>query len=291
MIHLQTRYLDYFIGENGQNLSFADRASGTELLRPSPCAILTDADRTEHPAVACAYADGVLSIRFDGGAEASVAVKECGDYLRFELLSLSDESVFRVAFVNIEIDGDHPAFAGALMNMTINAKPEEYPGISHILRCEAYPHVGVTGAAAAVIGSPLNVLRGIMRTVTEDIPAGELPINPYGGAYALDEVDHGANRAYTILPEPITPEEAEVFAQDMKKFGLTQVYLHPGYGMYAHGSFEPNPEVYGDIEGFRKLVEVFHRNGIQVCLQTYTFFIGHNSRHVTPVPHPPYFAV
>lgn len=286
MIHLQTRWLDYRIGEDGQNLSFTDRINGTELLRPSPCAILTDADRVEHPACSCSFENGVLAIRFEGGAEATVAVEERGEYLRFELLSLSDETVFRVAFVNIEIDGDHPAFAGTLMNMTINAKPEEYPGVSHILRCEAYPHVGVKGAAAAVFGAPHDALRGIMITVTEDIPAGELPINPYGGAYALDNLDCGSTRAYTILPEPITPEEAEEFARCMKMFGLTQVYLHPGYGMYAHGSFEPNPEVYGDLEGFRKLVDVFHRNGIQVCLQTYTFFIGHNSSHVTPVPHP-----
>ena len=285
MIHLQSRYLSYKIGEDGQNVSFSDPATGIDLLKPSPCAILTDGNRVEHPAVSCSFADGILTIGFEGGETAQVQVTAEEEYLKFTLLSLSDETAFRVAFVNVSINGDHPDFVAALMPMTINAKPEEYPGISRLLRCEAYPHVGVENAAGALIAAPKSELRRIMGVVTNDIPEDELPRNPYGGAFALDNTDKGSTRPYTILPEPITVEEAEEFACWMERFGLTQVNLHPGYGMYAHGSFEPNKEVYGDLDGFRKLVDTFHRHNIQVCLQAYTFFVGHNSSFVTPVPH------
>lgn len=271
----------------GRILRFSRAGSDTDLLSAvlPPVARLTLTDGTEVFPEAVEFDGTFLTEMFPGGYSAKVEICVCAHYLLFTLREVSRTDFYSLAFLSVPVLSDPAAHCGCVAT-AINCKPGEYPGINRLLQLEAFPKTGCAGAAGAVCAASPDALRGILKEIVLDIPEGAMPVNPLGGPFALDDPGAGANRAYTILPEPLTPGEAAVFADRMLAFGLTQVNLHPGYGMYAHGSFEPNPDVYGDIEGFKKLVKVFHDRGIQVFVHSYTFFIGHNSRYVTPVPHP-----
>ena len=297
MISIKTKRFQYSIAENGRNLEFTDLRTGENAAAASYCAVLTDADKKQHYPVSVKMPDSVLHIAFDNGISISVQTETRSDYALFTLQAVSCEDFFSVAFVNIETSirydehlyRESDLFTASLMGMTVSTRMAEHPGRNTVLRAEAYPHIGLLStkrspypARAAVIGAADCDIRAIMKEVMQEIPEGELPKSERGGPWAYDCKD--ARRTYTTL-SGVRLEEVDGIVERLRKFGISQVGIHQGVP-YRQGDFEVNRELYPNgLPDFKAVIDRFHSHGFQVGLHPYTFFVDHNSRYLTPVPH------
>jgi len=201
---LKTKYVEYEISESGRNVRFSCDTKKCKI-KDTPCAFITNNDRSTVEATGAKYEDGVLNLTFSDGTFAKVEVAEKSDYLIFTLKEVSREDFISIAFVNIEIEESSEDLVGCLMGMTLSTHMAEHPGDNTILRASAYPHIGLYStkrspnpAKAAVIGAPLKELREIQKKVIEEIPKGELPISKKGGPWA-NEVSEDAKGVYSVF--------------------------------------------------------------------------------------------
>ncbi|NLM79088.1 MAG: hypothetical protein GX173_13585 [Ruminococcaceae bacterium] len=298
-IHLKTASFTYTIADDGRNVSFVDLATGRNLIREGFCALLTDQERQQHRPRSVSYDPPLLTVTFDNNLVMVLEIAEKADFVTFTLKNLSSDDFHSLAFVNIETDIDYQpyvtdaqsnlCFTTTLMGMTAATRMVEHPGRNNLLRAEGYTHIGLLGTTrskypvkAAVIGAHDSKIRSIMKRVTDEIPDGELPKSKKGGAYALDCED--ARRTYTTL-SAVRLEEVDEVCALMKKLGISQAGIHQG-ASYRQGDFVVNTDIYPNgLPDFKKVIDRFHEHGVQVGLHPYTFFVGHNSHYLTPVPH------
>lgn len=298
MISISTARFTYNISAEGKNLSFIDKRTGIDYIADSYCAVLSDKRKKEYYPVNAAFDGSLLTVRFSNNLKAAIRVKTHSDYVTFTLEKVDSEDFFAIAFVNIAVniaydrylfETPDTAFTASLMGMTVSTRMAEHPGRNTLLRAEAYPHIGLFAtkrspypAKAAVIGAPDSEVRKIMKQVLQEIPDGELPKSTKGGPYALDCKD--ARRTYTTLFN-VKPNEVDAVVARLKRLGITQVSIHQGIP-YRQGDFEVNRELFpGGIADFKALIARFHHYGIQVGLHPYTFFLAHESKYLTPIPH------
>lgn len=299
MITLQTGRFRYDIGEDGRNLSFIDRQSGRNYIADSYCALLTDYEKQQHLPVSVSFEEELLRVRFDNGIEIATKVEFYEEFLTFTLQEVSSQDFHAVAFVNLEVDIDYSSyspdtgeggFTASLMGFTVATRMAEHPGRNTRLSAEGYPHIGLFGTnnsiypvKAAVLGTQDGQMRDLMKQVMELIPDGEMPKSKLGGPWAYDVPD--ARRTYSNSGA-VTLEEVEAAIADFKRLGISQVGIHQGKP-YTQGDFQVCKEMYpGGLEDFKKLIRIYHEHGFQVGLHSYTFFVAHESKYLSPVPHP-----
>ncbi len=303
MIEFRAKSFAYGISDTAENLYFKDLRNGEDPLSstPSVCSYLTLADETVIPATAASFQSPLLTLTYENGTVADIEVLDRGDYFIFTLARVSNENFLKIAFVNIPIDIDYHQyianreapnlFTATLMGLTCATRMAEHPGRNLTLRAEGYPKIGLKGTRghldrpvrAAVFGAPDGQIRDIMKRVIEEIPDGELPKSKKGGPYALDYKD--ARRTYMGCPSALRLKDVPAYIEKCKKLGVTQVGFHQGGG-YTQGDFALNPEIFPNGESdLKKLVDMFHEAGILIAVHCYTFFVAHNSKYLTPVPH------
>ncbi len=299
MFTLSTKWFQYTIGDDGKNASFIDLETGEDHISESYCAVLTDHEKNKHFPISAKYSNGEIFIEFDNGIEIVTGVEMFDEFMTFTLKAVSDDDFHAVAFVNIEVDMDYSTysldtgvdgFAASLMGLTVSTRMAEHPGRNTVLSAEGYPHIGLFSTAhskypvkAAVIGIRDSRMRDVMKQVVAIIPDGEIPKSRLGGPWAYDCTD--ARRTYANSGAVSLDKVHDAIAQ-FKRLGISQVGIHQG-APYSQGDFVVNKEMYpGGLEDFKKLIRIYHENGIQVGLHSYTFFVGHNSRYLSPEPHP-----
>ena len=299
MFTLQTKYFSYSVAEDGRNIAFTDLRTGVNHIANGYCAMLTDLDRKEHDPVAAAYEDGILKVTFDNGVQIETLVEEFEEYITFTLKAASSEDFHAVAFVNIEVSTDYSkysldagvdGFTASLMGLTVSTRMAEHPGRNTLLRAEGYPHIGLFSTKrspypvkAAVIGTLDSEMRDIMKKVLDIVPDGVLPKTKLGGPYGYDAVD--AKRTYTTQGAAGL-DKVYSNIEDFKRLGIRQVSFHQG-SPYSQGDFVPRKAMYpGGIEELKEVIRIYHENDMLVSLHSYTFFVAHDSKYVTPVPHP-----
>lgn len=299
MITLATKTFHYVIGEDGRNQAFIDLETGENHMKAGYCAYLTDREKKQYFPVSAAYEGDLLRIVFANGTEIAVKVESYEAFLTFTLEAVSDEDFHAVAFVNMEVNIDYSSysleegiggFTTALMGFTVSTRMAEHPGRNTVLRAEGYPHVGLFSTRrsnypvkAAVLGIRDCEMRSLMKQVMDLIPDGELPKSRLGGPWAYDAPD--GRRTYANSGA-LRLDEVQDAIKDFKRLGISQVGIHQGKP-YTQGDFEVCRDMYpGGLEDFKKLIRIYHQNGIQVGLHCYTFFVAHNSKYLSPVPHP-----
>jgi len=291
VIRFQTKYLRYEISSDGQNVGFLDIATGQNRVAKGACAKITLNDRSEVYATGAARHENVLALVFSNGTTAEVLVDEQETYITFTLQSVSNDDFLSISFVNIELDDASEAFVGSLLSMTLSTQMQEHPGDNRLLIASGYPRIGLFSTKrsnfpvkAAVIGAPVDLLRGIQREVLDEIPDGELPKSRKGGPYA-DLAKKEAEETYTIFSETVSLDNVDSLIADMKRFAVKQINIHH-YGHYIQGDFRCYEKHFPNgAEDLKKVVDRFHQAGILVGLQTYAFLLGPKSRYITPVPH------
>lgn len=298
MYTISTEHFSYSFTPDGRNTAFIDSETGENHIKDDTfCALLTDNEKREHYPVSAVFQNGIIAVEFDNGIKMETIVEVFEEFITFTLKSISSEEFHSVAFVNIEVNTDYrnysldmgrDGFTATLMGLTVSTRMTEHPGRNTCLTAQGYPHIGLFKTArstypvkAAVIGMRDSKIRDVMKKVMDIIPDGELPKSKLGGAYAYDVRD--GRRTYTNLVEV---EDTEKIIPALKKFGITEIGIHQGWA-YRQGDFMVNSELYPNgIEDFKEKIRIYHENGIRVNLHTYTFFLDHESRYVTPVPHP-----
>lgn len=299
MFTLETKSFTYIVADDGRNIALIDRETGQNHIAEGFCAILTDHEKQKHFPIASSYDDKKIFVIFDNGIEIMVEVEIFDDFITFTLISVSNDDFHAVAFVNIEVTTDYSSysldagmdgFTTALMGLTVSTRMAEHPGRNTVLSAEGYPHIGLFSTKhskypvkAAVIGTRDSNMRATMKIVMDLIPDGELPKSKLGGPWAYDVAD--ARRTYANSGA-VSLEKVHEAIAEFKRLGISQVGIHQGEP-YSQGDFVFNKEMYpGGLEDFKKLIRIYHENGIQVGLHSYTFFVAHNSRYLSPVPHP-----
>lgn len=294
----------YGIGERGENLFFRDLRDGTDYLSKenSYCSYITHHDGSvAFPVSAQAEGAEMLLVTYSDGNRAKIGFERRGEYVICTLLSVDSEDFLKLAFVNIPVAieygeylyGDREeSFTATMMGLTCATRMAEHPGRNLILRAEGYPKIGLHGThghtdrpvRAAIFGAPDGKTRDIMKSVMEEIPDGELPKSKKGGPYALDCRD--GRRTYSTISSDIRVEDVPELIERCRRLRITALSYHQGAG-YVQGDFALNRGVYPNgAADLHRVMDMLHEAGIQMMLHTYTFFIGHASRYISPVPHP-----
>lgn len=297
MYTIKTKCFSYSFAPNGRNTAFIDNTTGENHIEENSfCSVLTDNEKKEHYPVSACLENNIITVEFDNDIEIKTKVCIYDEFITFTLDSVSSEDFHAVSFVNIDLNIDYTnysldmetgGFTGCLMGLTISTRMKEYPGRNSHLRAEGYPHIGLFSTQnseypvkAAVIGIADSKMRDTMKKVTNIIPDGEIPKSKLGGAYAYDVKD--ARRTYTTLMDI---NDTDKIIPNLKQLGITEIGVHQGPA-YKQGDFTINSELYpGGIEEFKKKIKIYHENGIRVNLHTYTFFLDHTCKYITPVPH------
>lgn len=291
-IIFENKYFLININENAMVTDLVDKINQKSVIKEqTPFGKIVLTDRTELCANTAEFEGDVLKIGYPNGFYANVGVEIFEDYFKFSLINVSSDDFWTLTFVNMLSLGECGNFTVSGMALTLNVKMGEYPCKNEELSATVYTHIGYKDAAFVVIGITEDIMNATMRKIVDKIPFGTVPKAAYSGPYASDCKD--ANRNYTVLTGPITPQNVDEHIELFKEFGLTQVNLHQAH-MYRTGDFEVyNKELYPNgRKDLRYVVDRFHENGINSFLHCYAFFIdpynsykSEGSRYLQPVPH------
>lgn len=290
-IILKNSLFKYEISENAENLCFSFANSDINRIVPTPCALITNNDKSIVYANKASFKNDVLYIAFSDGTNAEVLTDCTKSYITFTLKAVSRTDFLSISFVNIQLDDNSDDYYGCLIGMTLSTHMHEHPGDNRLLRASAYPHIGLFStnkssypAKAAVIGTSKDELRDIQKLVLNEIPKGELPLSFKGGPYA-DLVSKEARGTYTVFSQTVNEDNIDDVIDSLRRFSITQITLHH-YGHYTQGDFKFDRKIFPNgMTDFRKIVDRLHSEGFLVGLQTYAFFLVPESEYFTPVPH------
>lgn len=291
-IVIENAYFKIALDENACVIEMFDKVGNNSLLKEkTPFCVLTLNDKSKLFSNSAKMDNGILTIGFENKTEVKINVEVFEEYFKFSLLSVSNDDFWSLTFVNLCSLGEKEGFSTSAMSLTLNVKMEEYPSKNQVMSATVYTHIGYKDASFAVIGIADDKMNGVMRKVVDAIPFGTMPKAAFSGPYAKDCKD--ANRNYTVLGGPITPENVDEYIELFNEFGLTQVNLHQ-YHMYRTGDFEVyNKELYPNGRADLKyVVDKFHANDINCFAHCYAFFIDPygdykkaGSKYLQPVPH------
>jgi len=278
---LQTDRLRYVIANDGRNLHFTEKLTGTDQLRGRPlsrCATIRKGAH-EFGATAVSWADGRLTVGFGRGeATAVIRVDRAAGHLLFTVESLTGE-VDELRFVNIpttlRAKADEP-FSATCIALNLQTNVEALPGPQEHLWAAAYRRFGFAGAAAGVAAAPFSDLRGILKEMVGKAPG--VPHSPYGGPWAMDaEITYGSY----LFGAP-TEQTVDAWIDLCRQIGFTQIDF---CGCLNYGDYQPFPNLYPNgYKSVRAVTDRLHAAGILAGLHTMSFSISKNCDWVRPVP-------
>jgi len=286
----ETPYVQYRIAQEGVNLGFVDRASGTDYLRPgatSACAFVRAAGR-DHPATAATLIDGRLRLRFEGAAmEALVRVESRPSYLRFTVESVTGGEAEALTFLHVPltVNGrpDEP-YGACAFSLNLQTRVDQLPALQTELRATAYGKFGLVGAKAALVAAPVNRMLPVLKEVL--LEADEMPPCRVAGPWADENpFSHGS---YLFNFGSLAETNVTDWIAMVRSLGFNQVDNHGGgAGFFRFGDFELNRRRWPEgWTSYRRIVDRLHAAGIGSIFHTYAFFLDKQSKYVTPVPDP-----
>ena len=280
---LENEWLKYVVGEDGRNLHFIDKRTGTDHLDgsvPSPCALVR-AGGHACEASTVTQGEGTLNIGFGAsGVRIVLRVTVRPAYLVFEVesvLGAAEELVFVNIPTTLRVKADEPFSAGALaLNLQTNV--EELPGPQRHLWAACYRRFGLEGACAGLVACSYSEMREVLKDMVS--AASGVPHSPLGGPWALDS-DLPAGSYLFGSP---TEDTVDDWIELCKTLGFTQIDF---CGCLNYGDYQPFPEKYPNgIRSVKAVTDRLHDAGILAGLHTMSFSISKACAWVTPVPDP-----
>ncbi len=285
---VQNRFVRCFIAADGTGVSFVDRRTGVDYGRrdsASPFAVVTKGGR-RFAASRVGQSGDRITIDFGGsGIRATLKATPRDRYLLVEVVSVSDEKVDELLFVDIPLrlrgSPDEP-FAACALALNLRTNVSELPGATGRLRAACYPRFGLAGAAVAVVGCPPGELRQALKDAVSDAP--DLPHSPLGGPWALDApINQGS---YLFNFGDLSEKTVDQWIEAARAVGMNQIDFHGG-SSFRFGDLRLNPDTYPrGLESLKAVIDRLHAANIAAGLHTYSFFLDKASRWVTPVPDP-----
>jgi len=285
---LQTDYLAFEVGTNGQALRFIDRLTGKDHLGRegrSPMARLKQGGQPFAASAARLEGDRLVLEFGASGVSAVLRVTTAAHYLILEVLSVSDPAVQEFMFADVALalsTGPDEDFSACALALNLQTNVPEMPRPQRRLQAICYPRFGFAGAKVALIGCASARLREVMQEVVRSAP--ELPHSPIGGPWALDAPINQGSYLFNFgnLSTQTAPEWIEL-AQGL---GMDQIDFHGG-NSFRFGDCRPNPQTYPEGRASLKaVIDQLHAAGLKAGLHTYAFFIDKKCPWVTPVPDP-----
>ena len=284
-IELETEYLRYVVGNDGRNLQFIDKRTGTEYCTQEPGTPFAKlrVDGREHEPSSAEIRNGLIELRF-GDSQASVALKveERRHYLVVEVVEI-DGVIEELEFGNLQLSLEgkpEESFAACAVALNLQTNVAEIPGPNNRLRAICLSKFGLVGANAAFIGCPQDQLRDVLKEVLRE--AEYLPHSEISGPWAMDgNINYGS---YLFDTGKVSEETIDDWIRLVKRVGFNQLDFHGGTS-FRFGDCEPNRELYPrGLDSLKAVVDKLHDAGIAAGLHTYAFFINKQCPWVTPVP-------
>ena len=285
-IIVENSHFRYEVGEDGKNLHFKDKLTGTDHLYAdtiSHCAHVVfegkryDADHVSREG-------DQLLLRFGkSGVTTNIRLVCSGNFITFRMIKVTGAPT-SVTFLNIPLNlegtlSEH--FAACVLSMNLQTQVKQLPALQTHLCATAYQRFGIVGSEANLIGVPQKEILPVIRTIMKQ--AKELPFSDRGGAWAsLGEEGYGS---YLMQFGNLTEKTVEEWIDLCKQLGFNQIDNHGGGNFFSFGELELNREKWPDgWQSFKRINDKLHKQGISSILHTYSFFIDKNCRYVTPIP-------
>lgn len=290
-VTLETDFVRYSIGEDGQNLHFIDKRTGQDFLekKTTPAFARVKIAGNEHlsSSVSAEVTDRkkILAVQFaETDFQMRLRTFENSHFIALTVDDAKDFPIEELTFFDIALlpgSGSDP-FSGCALALNLQTNIPEIPQANTRLHAFCYPRFGLKGAQAALIGCPLSQLRPIMQKVVAQ--ADGLPQSTIGGPWALDaDINRGS---YLFNFDGMTEESVEQWIDLAQSLGLNQIDFHGG-SSFRFGDCEPNPKTFPEgRKSFKKIIDRLHEAGISAGLHTYAFFIDKKCPWVTPKPDP-----
>jgi hypothetical protein len=286
-VEIENQYVKYVVGADGSNVAFFDKSSGTDCCAHKEGTKFARVKKAgkDFAATQVTIADGKLSVQFgESGVRAVLAVSVERQYFTLEVLSISDETVSELVFLDVPLKcmgtlADR--FQCCALALNLKTSIAQIPGPSTRLEAACFARPGLIGAKAAILGCPQGELRAMMKEVVR--VAGELPQTTLGGPWSLDAE---SNRGSYLIDYPGSISETNVdkWIATAKALGARQIDFHTGHTL-RFGDYEPDRAVYPKgFDSLKAVIGKLHAAGIAAGLHTYAFFVAKNSKWVSPVP-------
>jgi hypothetical protein len=287
LIEIENRYVKWVVGEDGAIAAFIDKQSGADYALHQEGARFARVAKAGkvYASTQVALADGKLSIRFgESGITAVLGVATRERYFTLETLSISDEAVTELVFVDVPLKCQGTladAFQCCALALSLKTGIDAIPGPSQHLAAACYGRPGLIGARAAIVGCPRDEFRNVLKEVVRE--ARDLPQTTLGGPWAFEA--EGNRGSYLIdYPGSISEKNVDKWIAVTKGLGARQIDFHTGHTL-RFGDYAPDPTIYPHgLESLKAVIDKLHATGIAAGLHTYAFFLAKDSKWVSPVP-------
>ncbi len=284
--NLETRYLRWTIGTDGATQHFVDKRYKTDYASGKQSFAQIKKSGAIYNVSKASFANSKITASFgDSGITAVIGVKNCGQYLTLEVLSVTGEGIEELAFLtaDLKLQGTlQEPFTATAMACNLRTNVDGIPGATNHLRAACVPKFGMVGAKVAVIACPTKQLRSIMKVAITAAP--DLPHSPIGGPWAYDSKNNRGSYLFNF--GEMSEKTVDSWIKMVKGIGITQIDFHGG-GSFRFGDCVPNPVTYPNgRKSFKAVIDKLHKAGILAGLHTYAFFISKQSPWVTPTPNP-----
>jgi len=280
----------YVIAGNAHNVSFVDRATGTDYLRSggaSSCASVRIGDKNIE-ATAATLSRGRIKLTFgEQGPRVVLKTESNPSYVLFAVESIAGAEVDALTFLNIPLTLKGlpaEAFGACALSLNLPTRVDALPALQTELKASCEKKFGLIGAKVAIVAAPMaKMLPKLQQTLSA---ANDLPVCKVAGPWAQEiPFNHGS---YLFNFGALTETNVDDWITMVHSLGFTQIDNHGGgAGFFRFGDFELNRKLWPQgWETQRRIVEKLHAAGIGSIFHTYAFFIDKQSKYVTPAPDP-----
>lgn len=284
VLDIETQHTSLRVNADSQLLTFADRHTGTNHAVNAPLARVQIGD-SWHASTALAKEGANFRLFFgDTGASILLDVSNTPEYFVFRVRDVTGGDVKAVRYLDLQLDIteslDGP-FVAAAMALDLLTKIDRHPMPVRAIQATCFPHLGVEGAATAIVACPTDRLREVMKKVVTEHP--QVPHSRLGGPFALDAPETRGSYLMDTTAS-ISVESVDRWIAMARAIGIDQLDWHCGVSL-RFGDLEPTPESFPKgRESVKATVDQLHAAGMTAGLHTYAFFLDKKSRWVSPVP-------
>jgi hypothetical protein len=291
LVTLENSFARLSLDELGNVVSIFDKSSKAELCADKrPFAVLVK-DGKSFPLSACSFSKtrngGKLLFRFaDANASVAIDVSVKQRYFVFKVAEVSGSNISEIVFAQIYVKqsknvshmvgmvGDEQfSFCMRALNLQTNVRVSGKPAT---LAAICYSNYGFKGAGVALVASPTNRVRDVLKEVVKN--EGILH-TPLGGPFALDAKENRLSYVFATVSEGNVDEWISL----AKKSGLSIIHFIGWEKSYGH--YEPRNDLFPNgLLGMKRVVEKIHAAGLKAGLHILTAFISPHDPYVTPIP-------
>jgi hypothetical protein len=285
-IILENRHFRYEISEDGKNLHFTDKLTGTDYLNHdsiSWCAKLTTEGK-DYNVTDVSRKGNLLKLEFGNtGTKVSLRIRKFKDNVNIKVESVNGQ-LDALTFVNIPLTLEgmpNEPFAGCVLSMNLFTRVRELPALQSHLWATCYKRLGTTDAEITMIGVPQRMMLPVIRDVISN--ARDIPHSDKGGAWALMQKE--GYGSYLMNFGTLTEKTVDEWISMCRSLGFNQIDNHGGGDFFRFGDFELDREKWPEgWKTYKKINDRLHNAGISSIFHTYAFFIDKNTKYVTPIP-------